>query len=118
MPRSSKKLSATSDNAVLRNAMLERFAARLPGNRNASELPKLLDQDTASKLFKDAYGVSISPRTLERWDLPSRRINGRKAIEIEDFAAEAERRLDAAPKIQAGRPAPRKDSQNGQQALT
>ena len=45
----------------------------------------------------------ISPRTLERWPLKWRRINGRALVDTKELLAEAQRRVDEAYVIKGGR---------------
>ena len=41
----------------------------------------------------------VSHRTLERWPLKWRRVNGRALVATSDLLAEAQRRVDEAPEI-------------------
>lgn len=48
------------------------------------------------------YFGPLSPRSLERWPLAWRRVNGRNTSPVVEFLAEAQRRFDAAPVVRAG----------------
>jgi hypothetical protein len=59
-------------------------------------------RDAGAKLIKKYY-FEISPRSLERWPIPWRRLNGRAHAETRDLFAYAEAVLAASPAITAGR---------------
>ena len=44
----------------------------------------------------------VSHRTLERWPLKWRRVNGRALVATSELFAEAQRRVDEAPEIRSG----------------
>lgn len=75
-----------------------------------TELPVRLSRDTAAKLLS-RYFFEVSPRTLERWPVAWRQLNGRAHAETAELFAHAESVLTAAPVIMGGRRA-----QQGQQA--
>lgn len=76
------------------------------GNRSAAavpmrdQLPVRVDRKTGAELVTKLY-FRVSDRTLERWPLPWRRINGRAHVETSLLFAEAERRLADAPEVKA-----------------
>ena len=71
------------------------------GPPNLSELPVRVPRDEAAKLLTRYY-FETSPRTLERWALPWRLLNGKAHVETKTLFAEAERRLAAAPVVMGG----------------
>lgn len=44
----------------------------------------------------------VSHRTLERWPLKWKRVNGRALVETEELLVEAQRRVDEAPNVMGG----------------
>jgi hypothetical protein len=48
------------------------------------------------------YYGPISHRTLERWPLRWRKVNGRAVADVREFLSEAERRFRAAPVVMGG----------------
>ncbi|HME23712.1 MAG TPA: hypothetical protein VKI44_20700 [Acetobacteraceae bacterium] len=67
-----------------------------------TELPVRLSRDTAAKLLSK-YFFEVSPRTLERWPVAWRQLNGRAHAETADLFAYAESVLAGAPVIMGGR---------------
>lgn len=65
-------------------------------------LPNRVDRKTGAAIVTRLH-FPISPRTLERWPLSWRRINGRALVETTELLAEAQRRVDEAPAITGGR---------------
>lgn len=86
----------TTDKDIEKSA-LKGGAAR-PG---LNELPVRVDRETAAKLLTKYY-FRISPRSLERWALAWRLVNGRVHCETADLFAIAESMLDAAPPVMGG----------------
>jgi hypothetical protein len=66
-----------------------------------SALPKRVPRKAAAGLVRDHF-FQISPRTLERWPLRWRLVNGKAHCETADLFAEAERRLNSAPAVMGG----------------
>ena len=64
-------------------------------------LPRRIDRRLAAQVVSDHF-FPVSPRTLERWPLTWRRINGRALADTEELLAEAQRRVDAASAIRGG----------------
>ena len=69
--------------------------------RDLSDLPRRMDRRLAARVLSDHF-FPISPRTLERWPVTWRRINGRALCETSELLAEAQRRVDTAPAILGG----------------
>jgi hypothetical protein len=69
-----------------------------------SEFPVWVPRVAGAKLVTDHY-FQISPRTLERWPLAWRLLNGRAHCTTAELFAEAERRLASAPVVMGGRKA-------------
>ena len=67
-----------------------------------SELPVRVPRDVAAELLT-RYFFETSPRTLERWPLSWRRLNGKSHCETEQLFAIAQSMLSAAPVIAGGR---------------
>jgi hypothetical protein len=72
-------------------------SAALP---DLSELPVRVDRETAAKLLNKYY-FRIHRRSLERWPLAWRRLNGRAHCETADLFAVAEAMLADAPPVVA-----------------
>jgi hypothetical protein len=56
------------------------------------------------------YWGKLSYRSLEKWPLTWRIVNGRAVGSVSEFIAEAQRRFDAAPAIRGGRGHPPEQS--------
>ena len=65
-------------------------------------LPARVDRQSGAALIS-FHLFPISPRTLERWPVTWRRINGRALVETYELLVEAQRRADSAPAIRGGR---------------
>jgi hypothetical protein len=68
---------------------------------NLADLPVRLSRDAAAKLLS-RYFFEVSPRTLERWPVAWRQLNGRAHAETADLFAHAESMLADAPIIMGG----------------
>lgn len=66
-----------------------------------NDSPARIDRRVGAELI-NRYFFPISPRTLERWPVTWRRINGRALCETSELLAEAQRRVDLAPAIRGG----------------
>lgn len=64
-------------------------------------LPPRMDRRSGAALIS-RHLFPISPRTLERWPVAWRHINGRALVDTAELLAEAERRLEEAPEIRGG----------------
>ena len=69
-----------------------------------NELPIRVDRETAAKLLTKYY-FRVSPRSLERWALAWRLVNGRAHCETAALFAIAESMLARAPAVMGGRAA-------------
>ena len=61
-----------------------------------SRLPQRVTRDRAAELVTQRY-FEVSPRTLERWPLAWRRLNGKAHCETQELFALAEQMLASAP---------------------
>lgn len=66
-----------------------------------SNLPKRVDRKRGAAIVTHLH-FPISARTLERWPLGWRRVNGRALVETSELLAEAQRRLNDAPSVMGG----------------
>jgi len=66
--------------------------SELPVNSNRHQLAAIITQ----------YFFKVSARSLERWPLSWRHVNGRSICRTADALEEARRRLEAAPVIRSG----------------
>lgn len=66
-------------------------------------LPKFANRRDLVDLIHRVYGVRTTPRTLERWPLTWRRVQGRAIAEVAEAFAVVEARISAAPPIRGGR---------------
>ena len=65
------------------------------------DLPRRLDRKTAAQIVSHYY-FPISPRTLEKWPVAWRRVNGRALVETGELIGEAMRRVDASIAVRGG----------------
>jgi hypothetical protein len=68
---------------------------------NLADLPVRVDRETGAKLLSRYY-FAISPRTLERWPLAWRRLNGKAHCETTALFELAEAMVAAAPRVMGG----------------
>lgn len=73
----------------------------IPEGLYKSSLPKRVDRKRGAALITHLH-FPISARTLERWPLQWRRVNGRALVETSELLAEAQRRLNDAPAMMGG----------------
>lgn len=64
-------------------------------------LPAYVGRADGAELIRTYY-FPISPRSLERWPVATRHVNGRVVISTHDLLGEAKRRFDEAPVIKFG----------------
>jgi hypothetical protein len=64
-------------------------------------LPVRVDRETAAELLTKHF-FRVSPRSLERWPLAWRRLNGKAHVETRELFEVAEAMLNAAPAIMGG----------------
>ncbi len=65
--------------------------------------PPRVDRRTAAALLYALFGVRVSPRTIEGWTLPTKRVNGYATLDTKDVLARGRALLEAAPAISGGR---------------
>jgi hypothetical protein len=68
---------------------------------NLADLPVRVDRETGAKLLS-RYFFQISPRSLERWPVAWRRLNGRAHAETVELFTIAEAMVTAAPPVMGG----------------
>jgi len=71
---------------------------------NLAELPVRVPRETGAQLVTKHY-FAISPRTLERWPVGWRLLNGKAHVETAELFALAETMLAEAPLVMGGRKA-------------
>lgn len=64
-------------------------------------LPRRVDRKTGAQIITYRH-FPVSPRTLERWPLKWRNLNGRAVVETTELLTEAQRRVDEAPEVRGG----------------
>ena len=64
-------------------------------------LPVRLDRRLAAKIVSERF-FPISHRTLERWPLAWRRLNGRALVDTHELLAEAQRRVEDSAATRGG----------------
>jgi hypothetical protein len=69
---------------------------------NLEDLPRRVDRTVAAQLLTK-YFFRVSHRTLERWPLTWRQLNGRSHCETVELFRIAEAMLRAAPSVAGGR---------------
>lgn len=74
---------------------------RGPRMLDLSNLPAHLDRTRAAELITHLY-FPISRRTLERWPIRWRNVNGKAIASTADLVAEAQRRFEQAPVLMGG----------------
>ena len=82
-------------------------AERREGAATAPEITSSYQsREQLAERYRAKYGP-ISPRTLERWPLVWRFLNGRAVADVAEFDAECARRFMAAPAIRGGAAKPK-----------
>jgi hypothetical protein len=66
-----------------------------------TRLPARMDRKRAAEVLTQRF-FPISNRTLERWPLTWRRLNGRALVNTDELLAEAQRRLEECAPIKGG----------------
>lgn len=64
-------------------------------------LPVRVCRRTAAQIVTGNF-FPVSHRTLERWPLKWKRVNGRALVETAELLVEAQRRVDEAPNVMGG----------------
>jgi hypothetical protein len=65
---------------------------------DVNALPARLTRAAAAAVVTQHF-FPVSPRTLERWPLATRRVNGKALIEAKDLIALAQSKLENAPAL-------------------
>ena len=68
----------------------------------AGQLPVRVDRTTAAAIVTNLF-FKVSPRTIEKWPLVVRHVNGRALIETSDLLNLARAKLNEAMPIMGGR---------------
>jgi hypothetical protein len=71
------------------------------GSRIDEALPVRVGRRMAAAIVTGNF-FPVSHRTLERWPLNWRHVNGRALVKTSDLLAEAQRRVDEAPEVLGG----------------
>lgn len=74
----------------------------LPPEPDPDRMPIVHGDKNQLAEIHSRYWGPVSPRTLERWPLVWRRVNGRNIGSVRDFLKVAKRRFESAPKIKGG----------------
>ena len=69
---------------------------------NLDMLPRRVDRRRGAELV-ERYFFPVSHRSLERWDLAWRHVNGKAVVETAELFAVAEAKLAAATPIRGGK---------------
>ena len=73
-----------------------------PQTASGQHHPTNVDRRAGAELVTRLY-FPVSPRTIEAWPLPVRRVNGKALYDTAELLAYAREKLEAAPAIQGGR---------------
>ena len=85
-------------------ARTSRNAARLdlPPEPDPDRMPIMHgDKDQLAQIHNRYFG-KLSPRSLERWPINWRKVNGRNVSSVRDFLELSKRRFEGAPLIRGG----------------
>lgn len=69
----------------------------------AANLPPRIARRDAAPILYAVLGFPVSPRILESWPVPTKRVNGKATFDTAELLAFARSKMDAAPAIQGGR---------------
>ena len=69
----------------------------------SSDHPRFSTLKTGARLISERY-FPVSPRTVEKWPVAFRIINGRRSAETADLIAHAESMIAGAPPVMANSP--------------
>jgi len=83
-------------------SILDFLPVPLPPTPDQEQLPRVGDRRLLAALHYHYYGP-ISHRSIERWPLSWRIVNGSAVSSVREFLEEAQRRFDAAPLVMGGR---------------
>lgn len=81
---------------------MPKVPARRPSEPDTSKLPRRVTRHSAAELVSQFY-FAVSPRTIEKWPLRVRHLNGKVMLETAELFDYARRCVDAAPPIKGGR---------------
>jgi hypothetical protein len=70
-------------------------------NLNPASLPVRMNRATGAALISQHF-FPVSPRTLERWPVSVRRINGKALIDTVELLAVAAAKIESAPPVACG----------------
>ncbi|WP_376091244.1 hypothetical protein ACE7GA_21370 [Roseomonas sp. CCTCC AB2023176] len=65
-------------------------------------LPPAVTRRHGAELLRRHLGFPVSPRSLERWPVPVRLVNGKATLPTYPLFAEAVKRINAAPVLMGG----------------
>ncbi|WP_323034138.1 hypothetical protein [Pararhodobacter sp.] len=65
-----------------------------------SAYPRFVDRKTGAQIITENF-FPVAARSLERWTVPVRHLNGKAVMATSDLLEEAQRRFDAAPVLVA-----------------
>lgn len=85
----------------MKDRLLSSTAAPLPPMPDLDALPKNVDRQRGAVLVSH-YFFAVSPRSLERWNLTGKVLNGRLTFPTADLFRIAREKMDAAPVIRGG----------------
>jgi hypothetical protein len=85
-------------------ARTSRNAAKLdlPPEPDPDRMPIMNGDKIQLAEIYDRYFGKLSPRTLERWPITWRKVNGRNVSSVRDFLALSKRMFESAPLIRGG----------------
>lgn len=84
------------------NIKAARLAPAAPPVPDLSALPANVDRRQAAEIITQFY-FPVSPRSLERWPVTVRHVNGKAITPIAEYLAQAHDKFDAAPVLASGR---------------
>ena len=73
-----------------------------PDHPDLDALPTRVDRRRGAELVTQRF-FPVSARSLERWGVPVRHVNGKAVMDTAELFAAAQAKLDAAPAIRGGR---------------
>lgn len=85
----------------MRHSLANTTAATLLTDPADANLPRYVDRQRAAELVTHFY-FRVSPRSLERWPLIGKVLNGRLTFPTADVLRIARERMDAAPAVKGG----------------
>ena len=103
-----------------RRVLIDEQSARLDGLRRRYDIPLYCDRSDAAEWIKRIFGVTFSPRTLERSGVPIQIVNGRAVSQTVNWFTFAEAKIAAAPVVvpASRQPAFQEDAGNQSDIIT